>query len=257
MKFCVKCGMQLDDNTKFCTRCGYKFEDRVNNDVRPNPTPTPRQTAPVQNQNDVGEQLKNLSGSVMGAVNTFLDEKNTKKLDEKNTARIRLAGIVASVLLIISNYVGAISIGIKDSISIDISAYSLFGLVSQLRSYLLSYANSSSYTSSTVSESLSQINSIPTFLPLLVVVLSVVTVVLFYLKKRKATWVAGVVTGIAGLFLYATVNGMVDKVGAVLKMTDTLSKAGGLYLILLASLLLIGVVAVDVLASKDIIHLPE
>ena len=116
MKFCVKCGMQLEDDTKFCTRCGYKFEDRVNNDVRPNPTPasTPRHAAPTQNQNDVGEQLKNLSGSVMGAVNTFLDEKNTKKLDEKNTARIRLAGIVASVLLIISNYVGAISIGIKD-----------------------------------------------------------------------------------------------------------------------------------------------
>ena len=67
MKFCVKCGMQLDDDTKFCTRCGYKFEDRVNNDERPNPTPTPRQAAPVQNQNDVGEQLKNLSGSVIGA----------------------------------------------------------------------------------------------------------------------------------------------------------------------------------------------
>lgn len=259
MKFCVKCGMQLEDDTKFCTRCGYKFEDRLNDDVRPNPTPasTPRHAAPAQNQNDVGEQLKNLSGSVVGAVNNFLNEKNTKKLDEKNTARIRLAGIVASVLLIISNYVGAISIGIKDSISIDISAYSLFGLVSQLRSYLLSYANSSSYTSSSVSEGLNQINSIPTFLPLLVVVLSLVTVVLFYLKKRKATWIAGVVTGIAGLFLYATVNGMVDKVGAVLKMTDTLSKSGGLYLILLASLLLIGVVAVDVLASKDIIHLPE
>lgn len=61
MKYCKKCGVQLNDDAKFCYRCGASQEHETNTNYENSPY------VYVPNQNPVVEQNK-YSGNILGVI---------------------------------------------------------------------------------------------------------------------------------------------------------------------------------------------
>ena len=64
MKFCGKCGQQIEENIKFCPACGAPMEDAAPEAVpAQEPAPIAQEPAPVQNQNDFSQKLSELNNT--------------------------------------------------------------------------------------------------------------------------------------------------------------------------------------------------
>ncbi len=64
MKFCGKCGQQIEENIKFCPACGAPMEEAAPEAVpAQEPAPIAQEPAPVQNQNDFSQKLSELNNT--------------------------------------------------------------------------------------------------------------------------------------------------------------------------------------------------
>ena len=64
MKFCGKCGQQIEENIKFCPACGASTAEAAPEAVpAQEPAPIAQEPAPVQNQNDFSQKLSELNNT--------------------------------------------------------------------------------------------------------------------------------------------------------------------------------------------------
>ena len=73
MKFCGKCGTQIEDNVKFCPGCGAPAEQPAQQ-AQPQQTPPPQ-----QNQNSFGETFQNLNNTADTTAEFDQNDINTNK----------------------------------------------------------------------------------------------------------------------------------------------------------------------------------
>lgn len=63
MKYCGKCGAQIEDNVKFCPACGAAAEAPVQEPAPVAEAAPAAESAPVQNQNDFSQKLQNFNNT--------------------------------------------------------------------------------------------------------------------------------------------------------------------------------------------------
>ncbi len=63
MKYCGKCGTQIEDNVKFCPGCGASTEAPNEQQAQQTPPPNYNQAPPQQNQNNFSATLQNLNNT--------------------------------------------------------------------------------------------------------------------------------------------------------------------------------------------------
>ena len=80
MKFCGKCGTQIEDNIKFCPGCGSPAEQPAQQ-AQPQQPPPPNynQAPPQQNQNNFSQSFQNLNNTADTTAEFDQNDINTNK----------------------------------------------------------------------------------------------------------------------------------------------------------------------------------
>ena len=98
MRYCTKCGAQLEEGAKQCPKCGYKIELNETSEYKPAQSSVPAQPCPAEDKRSIGFNILSFFIPIAGLI-IYLVKKGEKPIQAKSAGKSAITGLITNVVL--------------------------------------------------------------------------------------------------------------------------------------------------------------